>query len=177
MDPGHASIEADFTTTAELLECLGCSRSRFRELFFSDFHDEPEVTLFPPATYRPRPPWVSELPLDIRKLIHEVYVALGSDSRTLASIGLRTLIDIVVYDRLKKDYRTFAKKLDALYKHDLITAGGKDILKALIKVGNAAAHQGHRPSPAELVHATEIVENLLQSIYVLDSKKVGQPPP
>jgi hypothetical protein len=95
-----------------------------------------------------------------------VYAALAADSRTLAAIGIRTITDMVAVDKVG-DKPTFKAKLDGLQDEGWLSSQNREVLEAVVDVGSAAAHRGHRPTTEKLNYAMDIIENLLESIYVL----------
>jgi hypothetical protein len=97
----------------------------------------------------------------------EIYTALAADSRRLATMGARTIIDMVLVDKVG-DIGTFGKKLEELEKSGFIARQGREYLAAALDTGNAAAHRGHKPTAEQLNHVMDIVEHVLQSVYVLE---------
>ena len=104
---------------------------------------------------------------DLYELLEEIYSALHADNRRLATMGARTLLDMVMTDKVT-DVGRFDQKLDALEK-EFITKKQREFLEAALDVGNAASHRGHRPTAKQLDQVMDIVENVIQQIYVLPS--------
>ena len=154
-------------TTAEMLRCLGCEDSKLRITeWFSESADEESIFYFPPVIARESPRWISKLPQKVGSVMREVYAALAADSRTLAAIGVRTITDMVAVDKVG-DKPTFKAKLGDLQDGGWLSSQNREVLEAVVDVGSAAAHRGHRPTTEKLNYAMDIVENLLESIYVL----------
>ncbi len=137
----------------EIVECRGCSRLAFRVRRWEEWRDEREretgqvlhrgetFTSYPPPTSRPTPVWLDELPERLHALMSEVYRALDAGSATLPVIGARTVLDVVMQEKVG-DQGNFARLLDALCDEGHITAADKKPLRAAIEIGNAAAHRG-----------------------------------
>jgi hypothetical protein len=100
-------------------------------------------------------------------MLEEVYSALHSDSRCLAMMGARTVLDLVFVDKVG-DVRTFGEKLKALEELGVIGAQNREFLSAAVDAGSAAAHRGFKPNEKDLGLVLDIVENLLQAVYVLE---------
>ncbi len=115
---------------------------------------------------RAKPVWYVNLPEDVQNLLDEVYLGVGMNMRALPSMGLRTIIDMVCND-LVGDIGGFGEKLDALEKRGYVNAREHGLLKIAVDVGNASAHRGHNPNMEDLNTLLDIVEYLLQGIYVL----------
>jgi hypothetical protein len=64
------------------------------------------------------------------------------------------------------DVGRFDQKLDALEK-EFITKKQREFLEAALDVGHAASHRGHCPTAKQLDQVMDIVESILQQIYVL----------
>jgi hypothetical protein len=155
-------------TAYTLFICCGCeSVTLRRQMMCSEWEsDEPEIEFYPPQVSRQLPKWHDELPSEMDDLLIEIYTALHSNSRRLALMGARTVIDMFVLDKIG-DVGTFTQKLKALVDGGYLGNQQKDILNVALEAGNAAAHRGYKPSSEVLIHVTDVVESLLQS-YVLE---------
>jgi hypothetical protein len=81
-------------------------------------------------------------------------------------MGARALLDMVIVDSVG-DVGRFDQKLDALQKEELVGKRQREILEAALEAGNAASHRGHCPTSQQLNQVMDIVEGILQQIYVL----------
>jgi hypothetical protein len=154
-----------WTNTYETLQCRGCSTVCLRHTF-EDPTGEHAVNYYPPPIYRRPPRWRYRLPQDLRALLDEIYQALQNDSRSLATMGTRTLVDMFMLQAIG-DTGSFAKKLNKLRDKGLISPQGRDILEAALDAGSAAAHRGYKPEIGDLVAVMDIVENLLEGAFQL----------
>jgi hypothetical protein len=157
-DPYHVSWQNRYT----MLECLGCESIVLRKVsWFSEAEGE-DTTYFPPRISRRMPTWSNELPPDQRRLMKEVYTALQADSATLATMGARCLVDMVMNKEVG-DIGGFTQKMTEMKKRGIISERNAKILEAALNAGHAAAHRGHRPETDEVGQVMDIVENLLQT--------------
>jgi hypothetical protein len=113
------------------------------------------------------------------RLIYEVYNALHSGGMCLAVMGARTLVDMAIMDKVG-DVGSFEEKLEALEQKGFIGKQNRKILLAALEAGHATAHRGHEYTEAQVNQVMDIVENMLQAIYALEScaeqlKKVTPP--
>ena len=147
-----------------MFECCGCQEVTVRQRI--DFSEaEPGnfvIHFYPTRIARHLPQWKSKLSKDMVSLLEEVYSALHADSRRLAMMGARALIDMVMIDKVG-DKRTFADKLNALHNNGLVSSKHRQVLKAAFDVGSAAIHRGHRSDSKQVQLVMDIVENLLQT--------------
>jgi len=150
-------------TTYTALECRGCGHVCLRRVvFLSEWNDgDEEVTFFPPRVSRKEPRWLEQQPEPIQRLVREVYAALHADSRSLAMMGGRAILDTFIVARIG-DVGSFRDKLNAMETKGHLSTRQVKVLDAALNAGHAAAHRGHVPSASELEAVMDIVENLLQ---------------
>ena len=139
-----------------------------RSSWFSEDPQETNINYYPPAVSRRIPQWARDLPINERTLLDEVYGALHAGSRRLAMMGARALIDVALVSKVG-DQGTFAKTLAEGESQGYISKQNRDVPGAAFDAGSAAAHRGHNASAKEVSQVIDIVENLLQSVYVLES--------
>lgn len=155
------------TAAYELLECCGCELVCLRETSWWAPEDETRITIYPPRLARRTPDWQFRLPMSIRAVLQEVYTALHANSLRLAMMGARAILDLTALDRVG-DQGHFKAALQALNAAGVISAKAVDVLYAAFDAGSAAAHRGHEPSLREVTSVIDIIENLLQAVYVLN---------
>ncbi len=158
-------------TTFKMIKCAGCDLVILERSINSSEFSETEKEYFPPVVSRRRPKWAVDRtesigPRGLLHLLHEVYLALHADSRRLATMGARALLDMVLLDKVG-DLGGFGIKLNAMQTQGFIAPEQRKFLEALLEVGNASAHRGHYPSSEDLDHAMDILENMISQIYLL----------
>lgn len=155
--------------TYESLECLGCEAFQLRHTHTFSEDEFPTTEHWPPRVSRSPRRWLADVPFEIRLLLQEVYTALHSNSRSLAVMGARALLDIILVKEVG-DVGTFAKKLADLQDKGFVGTKNREYLTAMLETGNAAAHRGFRASAESVNHVMDILENLIETIYILESK-------
>jgi hypothetical protein len=100
-------------------------------------------------------------------LLGEIYRALDADNRALPMMGARALVDMVMVDKVG-DVGEFGTKLKRLREEGFISSKNQEILDIALDAGSAAAHRGFAPKESDVHVVMDIVENLLQSVYVFD---------
>ena len=150
-----------WSATYKMLECCGCETVHLSRIYWCSEWERGDVEIrrFPPAVSRRAPAWHSELKSDVRSLFEEVYAALHADSRRLAVMGARALLDIFMTQEVG-DVGSFAEKLKQLEAKGIVSTRSHELLDAALEAGHAAAHRGHNPKPEEVKHVIDIVENL-----------------
>lgn len=161
--------------TSSILECGGCGMISFRtRMWFSEWQDgsdDPvyQDTYFPPKLDRPVPAWFLELPDPLEDVLVETYEAYFNDQRYLAAVGIRTSLDMAIVEKVG-DAGTFGDKVELLQLSGFINESESTLLKAALEAGNAAAHRGFRPSKSDLDVMLDIVESVLDSLFLKGSR-------
>lgn len=158
----------DLGSVWKVLQCRGCEEVTLRRVDWCS-EDDPmdgpnQATYFPPRVSRRKPAWAShyDLPAEYVELLAETYTALHADSRRLAMMGARALIDAVIR-RSAGEQPNFKKGLDALAEKHLLSEQDRGIVEAAIDLGHASTHRGHKPSPESLNVVIDIVERLIHT--------------
>jgi hypothetical protein len=81
-------------------------------------------------------------------------------------MGARTLVDIVILEKVG-DVGGFGQKLKELEAAGFVSSKNREVLEAALDAGSAAAHRGYAPKESDVNLVMNIVENLLQAVYVL----------
>lgn len=162
----------------ETLQCRGCGAVCLRDSY-EDASGENQLSYYPPPVSRRAPTWSHQLPSDMRGLVNEIYTALQNNSRRLALMGARTLIDMLALDQVG-DVGSFEQKLTALREQGYLVERQRKFLEAALDAGSAAAHRGFNPEPEDLNSVMDVIENVLQSVYhfegVIERLKKRTPP-
>lgn len=166
----------DETTDYDFVQCRGCENVSLRRRHIGLGEREESVDYFPPAVSRRLPAWLSGVSffdwdgpkMRIRELLREVYSALYSGSNRLAMMGARAVVDIALTDKLG-DIGGFGQKLDGAEKKGWVTPAHRKVLATAIDAGNAVAHRGYRPEKKHLDLVLDIVEHLVQLLYILET--------
>ncbi len=149
----------------ELFECQGCEEVTLKRSGRSSELDPDSevVTHFPPRVARQPPHWLSKVKdKNVAALLREVYAALQADSRRLAMMGCRAVLDRIMVIAVG-DLGNFDKMLDEMVAQQLLSKPERDVLAAAIDAGSASAHRGYLPTPEALDHIVSIVEHAVEA--------------
>lgn len=133
---------------------------------------------FPARVSRRKPSWSSSAPGAYVGLLGEVYAALHADSRRLAMMGARALIDSVI-TRSVGEQKTFALGLEELHKQEFIATKERKVIEAAVEAGHAAMHRGHQPTAEDVNVVIDIVERMIHAEILkaqADALKASTPP-
>lgn len=157
-----------------ILQCCGCqevSMSRTDWCSEDDPHDPAVPTYFPPRVSRRKPDWLvrREAP-GYQGLLDEVYAALHADSRRLAMMGARAIIDKAMA-KLVGDQGSFAQGVQALVDAGLIGKPELPLIEAAFDAGSATMHRGHQPTADSLNTVIDIVERIVHAEVLAEKAK------
>ena len=164
--------------TWQVLRCMGCEVVGFRHRFddYDDVEELPSGKSKHATTFERYPKAIAGHRLlgylhAVPDLISEVYrqsvTAYAGGALILAGIGLRPTIEAVC-NHLEISGNSLEKRIDALFKNGHISSSDKRRLHAIRFLGNDAAHEIKQPKSRELNVALEIVEHLINSVFILE---------
>jgi Domain of unknown function (DUF4145) len=171
-DEDQYSVSAG--TNWRLLQCRGCEEITLSRVdwFSEDDPTEPYTPVyFPPRVSRRIPDWLvrGEAP-GYRGILEEIYAALHADSRRLAMMGARTVIDLAIAKRVG-DQGSFAQGLSALEDANLLSKQERRLIEAAFDAGSAAMHRGHQPTADALNTVIDIIERVVHAEVLEDKVK------
>jgi hypothetical protein len=105
----------------------------------------------------------------VRGIYKETIQALSNNSPVLAGIGLRALIETICKEK-NAEGRNLFLKIDDLVAKQILTPTGSTILHKIRTLGNDAAHEVKPHSEKQLGLAMDVVEHILNDVYIIPSK-------
>lgn len=168
-------------TEYEIIRCMNCDKISFRKESSNseDYYYNPEtdeydsnydVSLYPNRTagrFKIDGHW--HLPSEVRAAYEEVISAVNGGQPILAGLGVRVLIEVICRDQSAVG-KSLLVKIDDLKTKGVLTHAGADILHKLRSMGNDSAHEAKPSSDKQISLAMDVVENLLQSVYIHPSE-------
>lgn len=107
-----------------------------------------------------------QLPVKIYELYNEVRVAFENEVSVLAGLGLRTIIEAICLQQ-KISGNSLFNKIKTLETKSLISPNERELLDKLRVIGNMSAHEIKAFPMDKLGYALDIVNHVLQSVYIL----------
>ena len=164
----------------EIIRCSGCDSVSFRtgSSNSEDFEQDDNGNYFHPETEEIYPSRLMgrtaledtySLPDKVRAIYKETHTALCNKLKILAGIGIRALVEAVCSAENASGPR-LKEKIDDLVTKGVLTAKNAEVLHRTRFLGNEAAHETKAPSDVELDVAFDIVENLLETVYIIPKK-------
>jgi uncharacterized protein DUF4145 len=170
----YAGGEVDVWIDYQIVQCQGCLSISFCEVSLCSEdvmygESDPPITrrVFPNRIVgRPMMQEAQQLPANVYSVYEETHSALCSELLIMTGFGLRAIIEAVCKDKgIAGD--NLKVKIDKLADSGLITKEGSEILHHLRFMGNAAAHDMKVHAAHEINAAFDVIEYLLQGVYVL----------
>lgn len=181
----HIESEYDYRmdTHYQIVECRGCGTKSFRKSihWIEDAYqvDDNEWVVPEDIFTYPRVlkghqavPDIHLVPSIVEAIYKESLEAITAKSNVLAGIGLRATIEAICNER-NVTGKSLEQRIDKLAKAGLVSANDADRLHAIRFLGNDAAHEIQAADPKSLLIALRIIENLIVSLYILDSDADG----
>ena len=169
-----------------IAQCLGCKSVSF--VYESSCSEDCEInsttgqseivvrrTLYPSRIEgRQTMPRLEAIPKKVLSIYRETYQAIGEKMPILAGVGIRAIIETITQEKEAVGY-SLKNKIDSLASQGLITIDGSKILHNLRFLGNSAAHEAKAHTEEELLAALDVVEHLLNSVYILPNLAMKLP--
>lgn len=168
--------------TYEIIRCSGCDNISFRiGSTDSESYDYDETTggavsyseieqIYPSRLMgRTALKELYLIPDKVRFIYKETHVALCTKLKILAGVGIRALIEAVCSEESVKG-ETLEEKINDLVAKEVLTKRNAAVLHRTRLLGNKAAHETKSASDEELDIAFDIVENLLETVYIIPKK-------
>ncbi|WP_272152179.1 DUF4145 domain-containing protein [Tenacibaculum aiptasiae] len=167
------SIEAQIWI---ITECNGCEKLNLNIYRRIDPGREDILShKYPLKLIRVIPKWITNLELGFIELLIEIYDSLNNNRIRLAMMGIRTLFDMYIVDKIG-DIGGFKFKLKKLLAEGFITINEQELLDNSLEFGNATIHRGFKPDMNEVNTVLDILENILHK-EVLSMKSSTMKPP
>ncbi|MFW6062200.1 MAG: DUF4145 domain-containing protein [Planctomycetota bacterium] len=109
------------------------------------------------------------LPDAVHRIYRETVQAVTNDLPVLAAAGIRAIVETVCNEVGAKGPNLQAR-IDRLQELGTVTAAGADVLHKLRFMGNEAVHEVSPPTEEGLRAALDVVDYLLQGVYVIPKK-------
>ncbi|MGN8061243.1 DUF4145 domain-containing protein [Ralstonia sp. 22111] len=184
----NQSGDPDFyeESTYYTLQCGGCHGVKLREDWYGGSGDE-QISFYPPPSRRKEPQWLVKWWMQTAltsnptlMICKEVYRALQNEQPHLAAMGVRAVLEQAMIDKIGGDRRSFDENLDELYRNGHVSLLMRQRLESALDVGSATIHRGHTPSKEDLQTLVDIMEHVIQSLYVHEAdvaRMAGRTPP
>lgn len=158
----------------QIVQCGGCKSVGYRHIQSISTRDD-ETPLF---TSEERHPvredesarrafrGIQAIPILLRKIYLETLRAINENSPILAGIGIRAIVEGVCKHKQVQG-NDLSLRIEGLGTARVLGATQVALLHKLRFLGNRAAHETEAPTVDELSAAMDIVEHLLETVYVL----------
>jgi hypothetical protein len=167
-----------YTDNFQIVQCQGCDTISFRKCHSDSEHMEfdeernegfyvDRVELYPSRVAgRHKLRQAHPLPFEVSRIYDETHAALCNKQPILAGIGIRALVETVCKEKSAAG-SNLEQKIDYLVAMGVLTQAGAETLHSMRILGNEAAHEVKPHSEETLNLAMDVVEHLLNDVYIL----------
>lgn len=173
----------DYAKEFYVVRCLGCGRISFRSEFIDlegSYPDEygnwnPEISV---VTYPPKPKIerglkrTYELPDKIRMIYDESISAYNANCPLLTGVAFRAIIEAICIEESISG-KNLEVRINGLVRQKLITEKEAKRLHSIRFIGNDSVHEMKVPKDRSLRLVLNIVEHLLNNLYLIDIDSYG----
>lgn len=160
----------------ETLKCCGCDAIKLRHTSWFSEEEGSTVHYFPPSIFRRTPDWFSELWLELKadeefveSLLKEIYVALQNNLASLATMGVRALLERIMVTRAG-DQGNFKKNIARFEELGHVSKLQRERLETIFEAGHAAMHRAYKPKVKDVVTLLDITEHIIESVFLHQGK-------
>ncbi len=172
-DPEHTVSGSD---TYETLKCCGCENIKLRHTSRCSEDDGPTMNYFPAAIFRRNPEWFNELWLElsagdefVEQLLKEIYVALQHNLPSLATMGVRSLLEKIMVSKTG-DQGSFVQNIGEFEKLGYVSRIQRERLEAILEAGHAAIHRTYKPREKDVITLVDLTEHIVETVYLHEAK-------
>lgn len=165
--------EISFVDRYQIVRCRGCEEISFVHAAWNDDDiDEDGNVVMRVKVYPYRMSGlktidgIQYLPDSVKRVYEETHAALAADVAILGAIGVRATIEAICNDK-RAAGSGLNQKIAGMVKAGWLSPKQADFLHESRLLGNVAAHEMKPPPISTLRSALRIVENLLETVYVL----------
>jgi len=161
-----------WTEEYQVVQCNGCENLIFRLTSMNSEDMGPDgptiyTEIYPnPEEGRTEVKDSHLLPNKLERIYTETLRSLNSNQPVLTGIGIRAIVETVCKDQNANGNNLF-NKINDLKANKILTESGADILHKLRTLGNDSAHEVQPHTNVQLGLALDVIDNLLQSVYIL----------
>lgn len=167
-----------------IIECLGCNNISFLKIYsdtemtYHNEYGEPDydedIQIFPLYLENNEVlKYTYYLPQKIRSIYNETITALKNNIFILAAGGLRATIEAIC-NHLKIKKADLSIRIDLLHDKGYLSLNESKRLHSIRFLGNDALHEMEAPKSEQIVILLEIVNHLLENLFIQDKKIVDK---
>ncbi|SDG21288.1 DUF4145 domain-containing protein [Thalassobaculum litoreum] len=162
-----------------VVECLGCKDIHFlkidispEDLIWCSNSEHPFDSPYVQENYPPRniarrvPEWIDLIDVSLASMLRESYMALSIGAVRLAAMGGRAALEYIAIEKCE-DMGSFKKNVNELVNAGFLAKNLESTILSALDVGSAAIHRGYTPGLESINDVFSIVENIVESVYLL----------
>lgn len=165
-------------------QCCGCEQPYYYWSSWTEDNAGKDVDcfkewVFPPKPLHKEPSWHIDFTFSsvfskvlgeedtthISRLLGEVHTALSQDCPRLGIMGVRAIFEHIMISKIG-DNGSFKKNINKFQDAGYISTIQRESIEHILEAGHAAIHRSHVPDIGELIAALQIVEGLIEVLYI-----------
>jgi Domain of unknown function (DUF4145) len=151
----------------QIIQCLGCNRLSFRHALYEySQYEASSAKIYPDPKERLPIEGINILKPYIQNIYKETLKTINNKQVILFGIGIRTILEAITQEQNTPGI-DLREKIDNLVKKGVITQKDVGALHDLRRIGNESTHAIAPSSPKEMKVAMDVIEHLLEGIYIL----------
>lgn len=165
-------------TVYRIAECNGCGFLAMHTSWRNSGND-PIDEQWPPKISRRQPKWMFELfmsdDLDNpfkHEFVREIYSSLKIGNLRLTVLGVRALLEQIMLEHVE-DKGSFSRNLEQFEASGFISRIQREAILPVIEAGHASMHRGFKATEQQVGAILDVVENVIESIYITKSRTAG----
>lgn len=179
VEESDATFDGDIQwwNSYKTVQCLGCKTVSYchEHSNTEDFDHDEDGQMVAAVTRKLYPSRIAgrgemdgsrELPHGLYRVYRETHSAISNNLAVLAGVGIRAIVEAVCNEKAAPG-KNLQERIDSLVTLGLTTPDGAKILHSIRTMGNKAAHEAKANNAAELGVALDVIEHLLQGVYIL----------
>ncbi|MDR2893655.1 MAG: DUF4145 domain-containing protein [Deltaproteobacteria bacterium] len=172
----HVDYEYSLSRTYFILKCPNCTNiffKRLSEFITTDTNDDGTyVDIYPQQANELREIIHNICVMLVKnghrkwaliQLLHELNNALDNRAYMLASMGIRTSIDMICRKLIGINGYSFKQNIEKCRTNGFLSQSQLDILKPVIELGHGSVHRDYKPDESEVKIAMKVVLNLIET--------------
>lgn len=154
-----------------LTKCLGCESLNLSIETTHVGNKNSHKKNIPGRPKKNVPTWIFGLKREYIELLSEIYSAYNHGNLRLTSMGIRTMLDVLMTDSIG-DIGSFSKKISEFKSQGFINSKQADLITTCIEAGSASSHRSYKPDDNSLRDLLDIIEHLVETDILVKKSQV-----
>ena len=154
------------------VKCAGCDNISLVNYYSDDSDPEGTTLVYPARQLRQKPKWFNKMIWgkfsgnhNIYEYLTEIYKSLDNDNYRLCAMGIRSLVEHILINKVSDNGR-FNENLKLFLEKGHVTNLQHATLEKVIEIGHAVTHRGYSPERHSIESMLDVAEHLIDGLYI-----------